>query len=264
VRRPVGVGVLVVGVLTPFVPLLVWAVSGRWRYPSLLPQELSARGARLLAEPGSQVLSGLVTSLPVGAAVTVLALAVGTPAGRALGLYSFRGRRLVRFVLLAPAIVPGLAVLLGTQVFFLRYGLADSVAGVVLVHLVPTVPYVTLVTAAAFANFDVGYEQQARLLGARPLQVLRHVTLPALRPALMVAAFFAFLISWSEYVLTVLIGGGAVQTLPLLLFAYARGADLTLAAAVALLLVAPPLLLVVAVSRRLPRDHGPLVGLGRL
>lgn len=263
-RRSVGTGVLVLGVLAPLVPLLLWAVSGRWRYPSLLPQELSARGLRLLADPASQVLTGLVTSLTVGLSVTVLALAVGTPAGRALGLYSFRGKRLVRFLLLAPAIVPGLAVLLGTQVFFLRYGLADTVAGVVLVQLVPTVPYVTLVTAGAFANFDLGYEHQARLLGAGPVQVLRHVTLPTLRPALVVAGFFAFLISWSEYVLTLLIGGGTVQTLPLLLFAYAQGSDLTLAAAVALLLVAPPLLLVAGITRGLPRGPGPLIGLGRL
>jgi putative spermidine/putrescine transport system permease protein len=263
-RRPVGVGIVLVGVLTPLVPLVVWAVSARWRYPALLPQDLSARGLRALADPGSQVLAALLTSLTIGVSVTVLALAVGTPAGRALGLYSFRGKRLARFVLLAPAIVPGLAVLLGTQVFFLRYGLADTVAGVVLVQLVPTVPYVTLVTAAAFANFDIGYEQQARLLGAGPVQVLRNVTLPALAPALVVAGFFAFLISWSEYVLTLLIGGGTVQTLPLLLFAYARGADLTLAAAVALLLVVPPLLLVAGISRGLPRGHGPLIGLGRL
>ena len=48
----------------------------------------------------------------------------------------------MQFLLLAPVIVPGLAVTLGIQVFFIRYGLADTVAGVVLVHLIPTVPYV--------------------------------------------------------------------------------------------------------------------------
>ncbi|HEU4913257.1 MAG TPA: ABC transporter permease subunit [Actinomycetes bacterium] len=263
-RRPLATWVLVVGVLLPFVPLAGWAVSGRWEYPALVPQQLSGRGLGLLTDPGSRVLSGLLTSLTIGVVVTVLALLVGTPAGRALGLYTFRGKRGVQFLVLAPAIVPGLAVLLGTQVFFLRYGLADTVAGVVLVHLVPTVPYVTLVTASAFANLDVGYEDQARVLGAGPARVFVHVTLPLLRPALVVAGFFAFLISWSEYVLTLLIGGGTVQTLPLLLFAFVRGADLTEAAAVALLLSAPPLVLVGLVVRHLPRGHGPLIGLGRL
>jgi len=263
-RRAAVAWLLAATFLLPLVPLATWAVSGRWRYPDLFPRETSGRGLALLVDPDSDVLTGLTTSLLIGVLVTVLALAVGAPAGRALGLYTFRGKRVVQFVLLAPAIVPGLAVLLGIQVFLLRYGLADTVAGVVLVHLVPTVPYVTLLMTGAFANFDVGYEQQARVLGAGPLRTFWHVTLPALRPSLAVAGFFAFLVSWSEYVLTVLVGGGTVKTLPLLLFAYVRGSDLTEAAAVGMLLVVPPLLLVALLSRQLSGSHGAMVGLGRL
>ena len=257
-RQPVGVAILLLGVLTPFVPLVLWSFAGRWRYPGLVPQQGTLRGVRLLADPTSQVLQGLATSATIGAAVTVLSVAVGVPAGRALGLYEFRGRSLVRLLLVAPALVPGLAVLLGTQVFFLRYGLADTRAGVVLVQLVPAIPYVTLVMTGAYGNFDVDYERQAALLGARPWQVQLHVTLPALRPALTVAAYFAFLISWSEYALTLLIGGGTVKTLPLLLFAYAGGPDPTEAAAVALTVIVPPLLLMALVVRGLSGRGGTL------
>ena len=85
-------------------------------------------------------------------------------------------------------------------------------------HLIPTIPYVTLVMAGVYSNYDIAYEEQARVLGAPPLRVLLRVTLPAVAPGLAVAALFAFLISWSEYILTLLIGGGTVKTLPLLLF----------------------------------------------
>ncbi|MCW2776576.1 MAG: transporter permease subunit, partial [Frankiales bacterium] len=247
--RAVPRGLLVVGLLLPFVPLLVWAGSGQWRYPALVPQHRSARGLRLLVDPASEVVQGLVTSLTLGVLVSALACLLGLSAGRALGLYAFRGKRLVQFLLLAPAIVPGLAVTLGIQVYFLRYGLAGTLQGVVLVQLVPTVPYVTLVLGSAFANFETGYEDAARSLGAGPLRTFWHVTLPVLRPSLVVAAFFAFLLSWSEYVLTLLIGGGTVKTLPLLLFAYIGGSDLTEAAALALLFVTPPFLLVLLTSR---------------
>jgi putative spermidine/putrescine transport system permease protein len=263
-RRTAGVWLIVVGVLAPLVPLLLWSVSSHWRYPSLLPGQLTGRGWRLLTDPHSEVLTGLLTSTAIGLVVTVLAVAIGLPAGRALGLYDFRGKQVVRFLLLAPVLVPGLAVLLGTQVVFLRLGLADTAAGVVLVQLIPTVPYVTMVLAGAYENFDVRYEQQARLLGAGPGRAFLHVTVPSLKPALAVAGYFAFLISWSEYVLTFLIGGGQVKTLPLLLFAYAQGTDLTQAAAVAVLLLAPPMLLLAVLSRYLPDQHGPLIGLGRL
>lgn len=263
-RRSVGTTLLVVGLLLPFVPLLVWAGAGQWRYPAVVPQHFSDRGVRLLVDPASDVLQGLVTSLALGLSVSVIACAVGLSAGRALGLYSFRGKRLVQFLLLAPAIVPGLAVTLGIQVFFLRYGLSGTVPGVVLVQLVPTIPYVTLVLGSAFSNFEVGYEEQARTLGGGPLRTFWHVTLPTIRPALVVAAFFAFLISWSEYILTLLVGGGTVKTLPLLLFAYIGSSDLNLAAALAVLFVLPPFLLVLITSRYLTGSGTAAVGFGRL
>jgi len=168
----------------------------------------------------------------------------------------------VQLLLLAPAIVPTLAVTLGIQVFFVRLGLTDTVAGVVLVHLVPTVPYVSLVMAGVFAGFDERLLDQARMLGAGPLARLRHAVLPAVAPGLAVAALFAFLISWSEYVLTLLVGGGTVRTLPLLLFAAIGSADLTAAAALGLVIAAPPLVLVALTSRVLT---GPAaLGFGRI
>lgn len=257
--------VFVVAVLlAPLVPLVIWAVSAQWRYPALIPQRTGTRGLRLITDPRSQVLHGLATSTVVAVSVAVLACLIGYPAGRAVGLYRFRGRRLVQFLLLAPVIVPGLAVTLGIQVFFIRYGLSDRVAGVVLVQLMPSVPYVATVLAGAFANLDPDYERQARALGAGPLRVLVFVTLPLLRPAIAVAALFAFLISWSEYILTLLVGGGRVQTLPLLLFAAIGSSDTTAAAALALVLVVPPLLLVLLTTRLLGRGSAATLGFGRL
>ncbi|MCW2608325.1 MAG: transporter permease subunit [Frankiales bacterium] len=264
VLRAVPRGLLVLGLLLPFVPLLVWAGSGQWRFPGVVPQQASGRGLRLLLDPETGVLEGLATSLTLGVLVSGTAVLVGLSAGRALGLYAFRGKRLVQFLLLAPAIVPGLAVTLGIQVFFLRYGLAGTVQGVLLVQLVPTIPYVSLVLGSAYANFETGYEEQARTLGAGPLRTFWHVTLPVLRPSIVVAGFFAFLISWSEYVLTLLIGGGTVKTLPLLLFAYIGSSDLNLAAALAVLFLVPPFVLVAFTSRSLTGTGSATVGFGKL
>lgn len=264
VPRAIGVGLVALGLLVPFVPLVITAVSGPWRYPALVPDRFSGRGIELLTDPSSDVLTALVNSVVIASVVAVLAAVIGLAGGRALGMYRFRGKRLVQFLFLAPVIVPGFAVTLGIHVFFVRYGLADTVAGVVLVHLVPTIPYVTLVMGASFANFDPAFEDQARVLGAGPVRTWWSVTVPAVRPGLVVAAFFAFLISWSEYILTLLIGGGTVKTLPLVLFAYIGQADLTQAAAVSLVFIVPPLVLVVGTSRYLTGSQSGVVGLGRL
>ena len=259
-RRSLLLGITV-ALLLPLLPLVVWAVSGSWRYPDLLPPSLSSRGAGLVT--GGEVVRALGTSLGIAAAVAVLASAIGFPAGRAIGLHRFRGRRLVQFLLLAPVIVPGLAVTLGLQIFFVRYGLADTVAGVVLVQLMPTVPYAATLLGAAFANFDRDYERQARALGAGPLRTVRSVTLPLLRPALVTTALLTFLISWSEYILTLLIGGGRVTTLPLLLFAAIESSDRTAAAALGLLVIVPPVLLVLTVGRVFGRRDESLLALAR-
>lgn len=261
-RRTIGPALLALGLLLPLAPLLLWAVSGKWRYPALLPPAFSARGGAFVLDPA--VLDALVTSAAIACSVAVLAATLGFTAGRALGLYSFRGKRLVQFLLLAPAIVPTITVTLGIQIWFIRYGLADTAAGVVLVHLVPTVPYVSLVMAAAFANLDPGLEEQARALGAGPVRRLLLVTLPAVRPGLVVAAFLAFLISWSEYILTLLVGGGAVRTLPLLLFAAIGATDYTAAAALSLVIALPPLVLVGLTARVLTGRTPAVIGFGRL
>ncbi len=264
VGRRLGVAVLIAGALLPLVPLLVWAFAGQWRYPALTPQQLSLRGIGLLTDPRSQIPQALLTSTLIATTVAALAVLIGYPAGRAVGLYRFRGRRAVQFLLLAPVIVPGLAAAVGLQVFFIRYHLADSATGVVLVQLIPTVPYAAIVLAAAFANLDTDYERQARALGAGSLRVLLFVTLPLMRPALLLAGLFAFLISWSEYVLTLLIGGGQVTTLPLLLFAAISSSDTTAAAALSLLIIGPPLLLILASTRLLSTRSGAVIGMGRL
>ncbi|MGN6089870.1 MAG: ABC transporter permease, partial [Actinomycetales bacterium] len=183
-RRAVGAGTIVLGIVLPLIPLLLQAFARIWRYPSLLPADWTLRGFRVATDPGSEIVRGLLTSLGIGIAVSVISSGIGLAAGRALGLYRFPGRRLVQFLLLAPAIVPGLAVTLGIQIYFLRFGLADTVAGVVLVHLIPTIPYVTLVLTGAFSNLEVDYEAQARSLGAGPLRTFWHVTLPIVRPSL--------------------------------------------------------------------------------
>lgn len=250
--RGLALTVVAAVVLLPLLPVAMWAVAGQWRPGDLLPAETTTRGLALLAGP--RVLGALVTSTAIATAVATLACLIGFPAGRALGMHTFRGRRVVQFLLLAPVLVPAFAVTLGLQVFFLRYGLADTAPGVVLVQLMPTVPYAATLLAAAYANFDPDHERQARVLGAGPGRTLALVTVPLLRPALVTAWLLTFLISWSEYVLTLLVGGGRVTTLPLLLFSAVESSDRTAAAALGLLVVAPPVLLVLLIARFLGRD----------
>lgn len=255
---------IVLAALLPLVPLVLWSVSFGWRFPSLLPSAYSPRAWVYLASPASKVGEALVYSTIVAVVVSVVSTAVALPAARALGLHRFRGKTLVEFLILAPLIMPGIAVVMGIHVLFIRYGLSDTLLGVILVHLIPTVPYAVMVLSGVFANYDVDFEDQARVLGAGPVHIFARVTLPLILPGVAVAALFAFLISWSQYVLTLIIGGGRVVTLPLLLFAFARSGDNAIAAALALIFVGPAVVMLVLTTRFLSGSSSAAQGFGKL
>ncbi len=235
----------------PILPLVVWSGAHGWRFPDLLPQQWSGKAWAYALSPASGVLSSFVTTSLIAAATTLLAAVIGLPAGRALGLHRFRGKGLVLLLLLAPAILPGLAMVFGLHGLFLRLGLTGSIPGVILAHLIPVLPYMVLIMAAVFSRFDPAYEDQARSLGATPFQTFRAVTLPAILPGLITGALFAFLVSWSQYLLTLAIGGGRVQTLPLLLFSFASAGRNDVTAAIALLYLLPGLLILAVSARRI-------------
>lgn len=68
--------------------------------------------------------------------------------------------------------------------------------------------------AAALRNFDESLEPAAAVHGARPLQVLRFVTLPILKPALLTAGLLAFLTSFDELLVGIFLLGRQTPTLP--------------------------------------------------
>lgn len=255
-----GVIGLTVALLLPLLPLTIWAFSRRWLFPAVLPTEWGLRAWRYLLDPSTRVLAAFANSLAVALAVTVLSIIIAIPAARVLGLKRFRGKTLVEFLILAPTVVPAFAAAMGIQVLFIRYGLADTLLGVILAHLIPVLPYAVLILAGIFANYDVDYEHQARVLGAGSWTIFWRVTLPAIWPGVVVAALFAFLISWSQYLLTLLIGGGQVITLPVLLLAFANSGDYAVTAALSLVFMAPAVLALLFSARHLTGGQAALRG----
>jgi putative spermidine/putrescine transport system permease protein len=255
--------ILIVWLVLPLVPLAIWSFARGWRFPDLLPREWSLKAWTYALSDTSGVLGSLGLTIFISVGATALSILVGVPAGRALGLYKFRGKQVVELMILAPVIVPGIAVALGIHSVFISLGLTNTVAGVMLVHLVPTLPYMVLVMAGIFANYDPAFEEQARSLGASPLQTLWHVTLPAILPGIIVGGLFAFLVSWSQYILTLLIGGGRVVTLPLLLFNFASSGRNDITGAIGMIYILPGILILLLTAKHLSGQNGAVGGFGK-
>ena len=82
--------------------------------------------------------------------------------------------------------------------------------------------------------------------------------LPLIGPGVAVAALFAFLVSWSQYILTLLIGGGQIVTLPMLLFSSVSGGNPTSIAVIASLFAIPPLIAIALAARALSFGRAPV------
>jgi putative spermidine/putrescine transport system permease protein len=209
--------------VTPLLLFAAYAFSTRWFFPQPFPAEWTLTTFQRAIQD-TRTLSGMAQGIWIAFMVSALSLALALPAARVLGLRKFRGRQFVWLLLFLPTVIPPLAIGMGLNILFLRIGLAGTLAGVVLAHMIPTLPYTVFTLSGAFARFDENYEFQALALGASPWQVFLRVTLRMMAPSLVVALLFAFLISWSQYLLTLLIGGGQIITLPVLLFLRHRAA----------------------------------------
>lgn len=234
----------------PLVALIVRAVADEWRAPSLLPQAIGARGFDV-AFGGGAAGAALVTSLVVAGATTTVALAVGWPAARVLGERRLRRPAVVFVVLAMPLLVPPYATGSGLTEWFIRLGLAGTLPGLMLAHLVVVLPYVVVVLLSGFGSRLHELEEMARTFGAGRVARFAWVTVPSIRPNVAAAALVGFLVSWSQYGSSLAVGAGR-PLLPLLLVPFV-GTDPQVAATLALLFLAPAVI-AVAVAARLSRS----------
>ena len=246
---PVGgrlvVALVAVAALLPLLTLLLRAAADEWRAPGLLPQRYGTRGIDAAFADASGAAEAILNSLTVALAATAIALVLAWPAARVIGERRLRRPGIVWVLLGLPLLVPPFATGSGLAEWFIRLGIADTLPGLVVAHLVPVLPYVVLILASGFGPEVRDLEEAAAVHGAAGARRLALVTLPALAPVVAVAALLGFLVSWSQYGLSLAVGGGTPM-LPLLLVPFI-GADPQVAAVLALVFLAPALV-AVAVS----------------
>jgi putative spermidine/putrescine transport system permease protein len=159
-------------------------------------------------------LTPTLNSLVIALGATALTLLLVVPAAFGYVRYRFRGKAFVNLLMMAPLIVPHVVSALAYYGFLGRARLTGTHLGVIIAHGVLAVPVAFLVITATLKGFDRNLERAAMSAGAGPLRTFFHVTLPVLRPGMLVGALFAFLSSFNEAVVVIFIGGREAATLP--------------------------------------------------
>lgn len=238
--------------LSPLLLLIVTSFARGWFYPSVAPSAIDGSAWRALFADASHR-AALVMSLGLAVTTALVATALALPLGRAAALSTRGVRRSVALLAFAAVALPPVALGVGLQLTVLTLGLGGTASGVFLAHLVPALGYLTLVFLGVFTRWDLRLDDAAATLGANGVSRWQHVTLPLLRRPIVEAMALGFLVSWSQVALTLLVGGGAVRTLPLDVLAMLQAGQDQRAAAGALAL-AIPALIVIGASRVAARN----------
>lgn len=157
-------------------------------------------------------------SIFIAAMNTILTMLLVVPATFALVRHRFWGKSAANLMMMMPMAVPHIVMAIGYYSYFGELKLVHSKLGVILAHTCLSVPITFLVLSANLKGFDLTLERAARSLGATPGQVFRHITLPILRPGLLISALFAFIQSFDETVVAIFISGRNAETLPRKMF----------------------------------------------
>jgi molybdate transport system permease protein len=180
-----------------------------------------------------EVLDSLKLSVIVSLAALALALIFGAPLAWVLAYASFPGRRLVRALTLLPMVLPPVVAGVGLLVALGRQGILGgflSQLGISLPFTTPAAavaaafvgaPFLVVTLEAGFRSVDRGLEDAASTLGASRWMIIRTVTLPAVRPALVAGATLCWARALGEFGATIIFAGnlrGVTQTSPLAVY----------------------------------------------
>jgi spermidine/putrescine transport system permease protein len=210
----------------------------------------------------SELLGSIWTSCIVALWVTALSVAVGTANAFLMEREEFAGKGVLSMLMLAPLVIPG--VILGISILAFASRLADlctELFGIEADFLRPGLPLVvlgqfsyivaiaTLTISARLKRFDRSLEDAALNLGASHAAVLRTITLPYLRPAIIGSAAIAFLMSFENFNTTLMLVGSDAP-LTIMMYGRMREGATPVLNAVSLFLMTASALLALTLLRR--------------
>lgn len=165
--------------------------------------------------------AALWESVQIALASTAISLLIAIPAGLWVRRVGRRGRALLDASTYVRIILPEIVAAVGLFLLFRRLNLALGTWTVVAGHVVFNSAYATIVIQARIATLTTTLEDAAADLGATPWRAFRRVTLPLLRPAIVVAALLAFTFSFDNVITSAFLGGDQA-TLPVMIFGLMR------------------------------------------
>ena len=199
-------------------------------------------------------LEGLVNSVIVSVAATILSALFGTLMAYSLARYNTGGKHL-SFWVLSQRFLPPIAIVLPIFLIYRNIGIYDTHLGLIGAYVVFTLPVSVWMMYAYFRQMPKSMEEAALVDGCTKWQAFWSVAVPLAAPGIVAAAVFAFIACWTEFFFALLLTSKVAFTLPTVFRAFIgfQGAQYGEAAALAIVSLGPSIALGVLAQRHLVR-----------
>jgi N,N'-diacetylchitobiose transport system permease protein len=201
------------------------------RDPSLVPREPTLRNfitawTRPAAPGQTDFPNALKTSLIIVILVVVCALFVAFLASIALARFRFRGRHAFIVGILVVQMIPGEAMMFTVYNLVDDMRLINTLLGLALVHVASVIPFTIWTLRGFVAGVPIELEESAQIDGCSKPQAFWKVTFP-LAPGLVSTGIFAFMQSWNEFTMALLLMKAQNLTLPTWLNSFQSATEAT-------------------------------------
>jgi len=149
-----------------------------------------------------------------------MTIIIGTAVAAVRARENFKGKIFIEFLIILPLIIPTMVSTMGLQFAFIKMNLIETILGVAIVHSVTTLPYYIQSMRAGYVTLNKDYINLGRVLGANVMQRFLKITLPIIYPSFLVGMSLVIIVSLAQYLVTFIIGGGQIMTLPILMMPY--------------------------------------------
>jgi len=173
---------------------------------------------RLLERP--DILAALKASLIVGICSTLVSTILGTLIALALARHKFKGRTLFEGLLYVPIVTPEIVVGISLLILFAAFKIPLGLSTITIAHIAFNISFVVVVVLARIQGMDQNLEEAAMNLGADRLRTILKVTLPVIRPGVVAAALFSFVVSFGNLELSLFLVSPGETTLPIAILQY--------------------------------------------
>ena len=242
-------GLFILVFALPLGVLLLYAGSSSWSFPDVVPNRYDLRSLGYLWTHAGDIGISLLVSFGYSCAAVLTTLLMTIVPAKLFARTRFAGKAFLEGIFLAPALIPPMAFAMGAYYFFIYLGAADTFAGVVLILSMYSYPYMLRALTAGYQSYGENYELCARNIGASRLRILLSIEMPLLLPAMIAGGTIVFLVSFSEYFLVFLIGGGSVPSYSGYIFPLLNSSDKSVASLLTLVFLIIPILLFFCIDR---------------